>query len=176
LLVSITAQLGAVGLVPAEIEESYVNQHTALIRPRLGQINPRWAAFCMLSPIGKRQFELRTNGGTKQGLTLDDVRDILIPYPPLNEQASIVVNIDSACKETDNAMRRTSVEIDLIREYRTRLIADVVAGKVDVRGLAADLPEISSDEMQTVEEADDLVEDEEIDESADAGEDDFAAD
>ena len=43
-----------------------------------------------------------------------------------------------------NAAVRTEREIDLMREYRTRLIADVVTGKVDVREAAAGLPEVDS--------------------------------
>lgn len=43
--------------------------------------------------------------------------------------------------ELHAAISRVEREIDLIREYRTRLIADVVTGKLDVRAAAASLPE-----------------------------------
>lgn len=43
--------------------------------------------------------------------------------------------------ELQAAISRVEREIDLIREYRTRLIADVVTGKLDVRAAAAGLPE-----------------------------------
>ena len=39
-------------------------------------------------------------------------------------------------------MRQTEQEIDLLHEYRTRLMADVVTGKLDVREAAAALPEV----------------------------------
>ena len=42
------------------------------------------------------------------------------------------------------AINRTEREITLLREYRTRLIADVVTGKLDVRPAAANLPDESS--------------------------------
>ena len=66
--------------------------------------------------------------------------------------------------EVSAAMRRTKQQIDLIREYRTRLIADVVTGKLDVRAAAAGLPE----ELEEIEP--DATEAEEIDLDAEPAE------
>ena len=46
----------------------------------------------------------------------------------------------------NTAARRLQREIDLLREYRTRLVADVVTGKLDVRGAAARLPDDAAQE------------------------------
>ena len=54
--------------------------------------------------------------------------------PPLEEQKTICRWITEECKPLDDAIARTEDEIKLIREYRDRLIADVVTGQVDVRG------------------------------------------
>ena len=50
--------------------------------------------------------------------------------------------ISEKANAPDSAVGRAATEIDLLREYRTRLIADVVTGKLDVREAAAALPEI----------------------------------
>jgi type I restriction enzyme S subunit len=64
----------------------------------------------------------------------------------------------------DSTLSRIHREIDLIREYRVRLIADVVTGKVDVRAAAASLPVEMTDEAfleeSVLDEA--MAEDEEI--------------
>jgi type I restriction enzyme S subunit len=53
------------------------------------------------------------------------------------------------------AISRLEQEITLLREYRTRLVADVVTGKLDVREVAAGLPEeIQSDDVQDATEED----------------------
>ena len=52
-------------------------------------------------------------------------------------------------------MRSLASEIDLLREYRTRLIADVVTGKLDVREAAARLPD-EADEPEPLDEVEDL--------------------
>ena len=61
------------------------------------------------------------------------LNDVHIPLPPLSEQASIVQHLIEATGKTSNAIDCARRQIDLINEYRTRLIADVVTGKIDVR-------------------------------------------
>lgn len=59
------------------------------------------------------------------------------------EQLSIIEHIRGETQAIDEAIRRAQREITLIREYRTRLISDVVTGKLDVRGV--ELPEAETD-------------------------------
>ena len=72
-----------------------------------------------------------------------------IILPTIEEQTEIVKHIESALLEIDAAIDLQQRNIDLINEYRTRLIADVVTGKVDVRGLVFALPEDFEDEEET---------------------------
>ncbi|MEF8716746.1 MAG: hypothetical protein V5B35_15545 [Candidatus Accumulibacter necessarius] len=64
-----------------------------------------------------------------------------IIQPPANEQRLIVETIREETTELDTATSRLEREIELLREYRTRLVADVVTGKLDVREAAARLPD-----------------------------------
>ena len=61
--------------------------------------------------------------------------------PPLPEQATIARFLDGKIEKVREGIARAQGEIDLLREYRTRLIADVVTGKLDARAAAAELPE-----------------------------------
>ena len=79
-------------------------------------------------------------------LTGDKLRAHRFPFPPLAEQESLVNFLDSVTKRIDQGVSATLRQIDLLREYRTRLIADVVTGKLDVREAAAQLPDESDDE------------------------------
>ena len=56
-----------------------------------------------------------------------------IPLPPHPEQASIAQYVTEATGKTSKVIDRTRRQIELMEEYRTRLIADVVTGKIDVR-------------------------------------------
>jgi type I restriction enzyme S subunit len=61
-------------------------------------------------------------------------------YPPPHEQVKIADAIDKECNDINITVDRIRRKIELLREYRTRLIADVVTGKLDVREAAASLP------------------------------------
>lgn len=65
-----------------------------------------------------------------------------IPLPPLDEQKAIIAEISSTCRELDVALEKTRRELELLNEFHTRLLADVVTGKLDVREAAAALPEV----------------------------------
>ena len=62
-----------------------------------------------------------------------EVREIRTAVPPLSEQNTIVTYLGKATADIDTAIAHTRRQIELLYEYRTRLIADVVTGKLDVR-------------------------------------------
>ena len=96
---------------------------------------PRFLAYTLHSVFGQSQFKLAEYGGTKQGLGLDDVRDVLVLLPGHDEQHEIVTELDVQTTRIMAAIDRAKEQIELIREYRTRLITDVITGKLDVRGV-----------------------------------------
>lgn len=66
--------------------------------------------------------------------------------PPVREQRQIIEAIGASNSAANRSINDAHCEITLLREYRTRLIADVVTGKLDVREAAARLPDEDSDE------------------------------
>ena len=141
LLLSVTAYIGSVGVAPEGFEEAYVSQHVARCRPLPG-MHARWLGYVLLSTVGQTHGQMSLYGGTKDGLSLDDVKNYPILLPPQHEQEQAVRWIEGGLsglvKIGDGAKR----QIELVREYRTRLVADVVTGKLDVREAAARLPEV----------------------------------
>ena len=79
-----------------------------------------------------------------------------IVHPPLPEQATIVRYLDEAAVDIDDTINRTRRQIELLSEYRTRLIADVVTGKLDVREAPARLPD-EVEEPEPLDQADTLI-------------------
>jgi len=77
---------------------------------------------------------------------------IPIPVPPVEEQELIIVQLSNNTAALRAAITRTQRQIELVREYRTRLIADVVTGKLDVRGAA--LPDLPVDDADFDDAAD----------------------
>ena len=56
-----------------------------------------------------------------------------IPLPPLDEQRAIVAYIDEKCKKIDTLVSDLQAEIDNMKEYKQRLVADCVTGQVNVQ-------------------------------------------
>jgi type I restriction enzyme S subunit len=69
----------------------------------------------------------------------------------MDEQQRIVESIDANGAPVNATISRLEREIDLLREYRTRLVADVVTGKLDVREAAARLPD-ETEQSERLEE------------------------
>ena len=86
---------------------------------------------------------------------------IKIALPPLSEQDAIVRHLGIALAKLNGGNERANREIGLLQEYRTRLIADVVTGKLDVRAAAAALPEAPEPEEAEAELGEDVPEDDE---------------
>ena len=140
LLVSVTAYIGSVGVAPEEFEEAYVSQHVARCQP-LPEVCSRWLGYVLLSSVGQTHGQVSLYGGTKDGLSLDDVKNYPILLPPRNEQEAAVQWIDGELSALVKIGDSTKRELEMVREYRTRLIADIVTGKLDVREAAARLPD-----------------------------------
>lgn len=143
LLVCITGALtGNVAFVPdLWTDEAYVNQHVALVRPNSCEVDPEFLAYALKSLPSQIQFRGSEYGGTKQGLGLDEVKNVEILIPPKPHQREVVSQIRKETRSIDFAVARVEREIALLHEFRTRLVADVVTGQVDVRAVADGLPD-----------------------------------
>jgi type I restriction enzyme, S subunit len=79
--------------------------------------------------------------GSRLRLYPEEFLRLPIIQPPADEQQLIVQAIQGETSDLNNTIGRLEREIELLREYRTRLVTDVVTGKLDVREAAAQLPE-----------------------------------
>jgi type I restriction enzyme, S subunit len=164
ILICITGALtGNVVIVDSDLPRpAYVNQHVALVRVKPGSIDSRFLAYVLHSELGRIQFKTSEYGGTKQGLGLDDIKSAIVPVPPVKEQVTICADLDDKLRLTIWTSAALNREIASIREFGTRLTADVVTGKLDVRDAAACLAEDVAEVEPQDESAD------EVDESEDA--------
>ncbi|PLC47920.1 restriction endonuclease subunit S [Pollutimonas subterranea] len=92
LLISITGDVGNLGLIPPNFGDAYINQHTCLLR-FMPSCRTRYFPELMRSPLAKLQFD-EPQRGIKNSFRLSDVGEMLIPLPPLTEQHRIVEKID----------------------------------------------------------------------------------
>ena len=89
-----------------------------------------------------------TAKSTVDSIRLPMLQNLLVAFPKLPEQSVIVEYVDDHINRSEVAVERANKQIELIKEYRTRLIADVVTGKLDAREAAANLPDgVEEDEL-----------------------------
>ena len=101
ILVSITADVGMVGLIKEDLGEAYINQHLCLAR-QTGEFDGKYLAYYFASPVGGlAQLTESQRGVTKAGLTLGDIRSIKISVPPIEEQQEIVRRVEALFAKAD---------------------------------------------------------------------------
>ena len=94
----------------------------------------------------KRELMREAPVNTQGNLNVGRIGSRKVVLPPFPEQIAIVDYLDKATSEIDSAITRARRQIELLQEYRTRLIADVVTGKLDVRDAAAQLVDQADDQ------------------------------
>ncbi|MEX5275815.1 restriction endonuclease subunit S [Kocuria sp. CPCC 205261] len=132
ILMSITADLGSVALADESIEGGYTSQHVCLIRPNNHLADPKYVAYALLSSKVKAQIAEKSYGGTKIQLSLEDVRELEIPLPPLQEQRRVAQQCEDFVTTTEGLSSELQRIIALSRERRAALITAAVTGQIDV--------------------------------------------
>lgn len=111
------------------------------MEPTSGEISADYLLLLLLShPFTKFAVDTSMRVAMPK-INREALADCLMWYPDLNEQSSILKFIAHEASPIDTAISRLESEITLLREYRTRLFADVVTGRLDVRAAAAALPD-----------------------------------
>ena len=122
--------------------ETVFECHLVQARPDGRQVNFRYLVTQLNSYVLRHFLVSRANMVTMATIAQDTISSCPILLPPRIEQDRIIRWIDIQWNRISNAIADASRHINLMQEYRTRLIADVVTGKLDVRQAATELPEV----------------------------------
>jgi type I restriction enzyme, S subunit len=126
-----------------------VSRHVGIISPAYIVLSlskcleSRFANYLMRSRVMVDQFVAASKGvgDIQRQVFWPFLRYVQVPLPPVEEQRAIADKLENETAGMSQAITRLEREIVLLREYRTRLVADVVTGKLDVREAAARLPD-----------------------------------
>ncbi|MCF7853526.1 MAG: restriction endonuclease subunit S [Candidatus Pacebacteria bacterium] len=148
------AWMGALGI---SCRKGIVSPSYAVYRPLKGsRLAGEYADLLLRTVPYVSEFACRSTGIRSSRLRLypDTFLRIPIICPPLEEQRTLTDHISRATYQLNHAREQTEKEIALIREYQTRLIADVVTGKVDIRRAAQSLRSYEAEGDEQPEEND----------------------
>ncbi len=154
LLLTTEAPLGHVAMTDRE-DVAFAQR---IIRFRMNRtiLLPKFTLYALMSYYFQGQLLLRATGSTAKGIKASKLPQLLILCPPIEEQIGIINWIDHEVKLLDHVIHKTRYKMDLLREYRTRLISDVVTGKLDVRSI--EIP--AANDTEAIAEWDNLLDSE----------------
>ncbi|BAZ08212.1 restriction modification system DNA specificity domain-containing protein [Calothrix sp. NIES-4071] len=128
ILISITADIGMVAVIPEDIPEAYINQHVALARPQEYLLSEYFGWYIASSECGFKQLKELQRGMTKIGLGLDDIRSIWIPLPPVEEQKEIIRKIHYFFKIADTIEQQYQQTFGAIDQLDQTILAQAFRG------------------------------------------------
>lgn len=137
--------------------------HVFAVRPDQHRLEPRFLSAFMGTSYARAYFQSTAKQTTNLASTnKTKIGRLQVPLPGLDEQRAILAAVETETQPVSAAISRLESEIQLLREYRVRLVADIVTGKLDVREAAANLPDVapigmaedSGDDSDTTELAD----------------------
>jgi type I restriction enzyme S subunit len=132
-----------------------INQSVALLRTDSDQVLPDYFALTLRAPLYQERMALEAGGTAIKHIYITRLAKMKVTFPGVDEQGAILGLVGTPISRLERGRAAAYREISLLREYRTRLIADVVTGKLDVREAAARLPD-EAEETEALDEADDL--------------------
>ncbi|PZR80008.1 MAG: hypothetical protein DLM52_00235 [Chthoniobacterales bacterium] len=129
ILISITADIGMVAVVPENLGEAYINQHVALARP-VSSISTEYVAhYLSASQGGWKHLKKLQRGATKIGLGLDDIRSVPITLPPLAEQERIGAELERRLSVIEELEAVTSTELQRATRLRQSILQQAFAAR-----------------------------------------------
>lgn len=112
-----------------------VNQHVCIIRPIKELLDSEYLAYFLNSKLGQDLIWGNQKPGNRQSLTFPQIGSFRIPLPDVVQQREMVGKISMKIKKIEYSFAIIENEINLLQEYKTRLIYDVITGQVDVRNI-----------------------------------------
>lgn len=123
-----------------------------LVRLDLTRWVPDYFQMAFSSRGNKDRLQVSSIGSTMANLNASQVSRMRMRVPTLAEQRALIRKVRSLQEEHATQVAVVAREIELLQEFRTRLVADVVTGQVDVRAIAATLPDVPDvfDELDAI--------------------------
>ncbi|MCK9295789.1 MAG: restriction endonuclease subunit S [Desulfobulbaceae bacterium] len=115
------------GLAFKAVGKFWVNNHAHILTPKEGNID------YFVNLLENIDYTIWVSGSAQPKLTAEALGNVKIVFPDPDEQTAIVRHIETQCSRLDAIIDKFKKQIELLKEYRTTLISEVVTGKIDVR-------------------------------------------
>lgn len=134
ILISITAELGKIGLVPKGFGTAFINQHLALVRLKNGTASSPFVAYALSSKKLNQKLNSLNDAGAKAGLNLSTIRSFPLALPPLPEQKKIAAILST----WDRAIEGTEKLLANSQQQKKALMQQLLTGKKRLPGFTGE--------------------------------------
>ena len=128
-LVSITADLGSIGLVTEVVGEAYINQHIALVRFKNSE-QSEFMAWYLRSDWGQKDLLKNKRGAGKLGLGLNDIRDAKVPVVSDEQAKTIVFEISGRLSVCDSIEQTIDTSLQKAEAMRQSILKQAFEGRL----------------------------------------------
>ena len=128
-LVSITADLGSIGLVTEVVGEAYINQHIALVRFKNSE-QSEFMAWYLRSDWGQKDLLKNKRGAGKLGLGLNDIRDAKVPVVSDEQAKTIVFEISGRLSVCDSIEQTIDTSLQKAEALRQSILKQAFEGRL----------------------------------------------
>lgn len=143
---TVRTYLKAIWYVSEDADDLIASTGFAVLTPGSG-VEPEYLGYIIQSSPFVNRVSANSIGIAYPAIAETVLGRFPVALPPtVDEQQAIVAHIKTESAPLDDAIARTEEDIKLIREYRDRLIADVVTGQVDVRSWVPGPDDVVADE------------------------------
>lgn len=125
ILVSITAELGKIGLVSKDIGDAYINQHVALVRPKKSDLCG-FLAHYLTAPQTHKRLNRLNDSGAKSGLNLSTLKAFPVHSPETDECRKIADFLTSI----DTKISHLAEKHRLLKEYKKGVMQQIFSQKI----------------------------------------------
>lgn len=126
------AYLGKIGIIDSDYGEITINPSLILLKEI--KVNVGYFHHYLSCNYIQKNVEMISNSTAIPMISQEQLSNFICLLPPAMEQNSIKVFIEQETTKIDKTISKIEQEIELLKEYRTTLISEVVTGKIDVRG------------------------------------------
>lgn len=136
LIFSRNATVGEVAQVPVDHPPFAMGQDVVLLRRIDVATSPDFLQLVIRSSVVTQQLAVCMIGSTFKRINVEEIRSLVIAFPPADEQREISTYVIQQAGQFDQLIEEAVLSIELLRERRSALISAAVTGQIDVRGLA----------------------------------------
>ena len=119
-------------IVPDTTDKILLNQRNAVLKPKSLHLK-KWFYYVILDDGFKQEFNNQIDfTGQQPNISPNDIGNIEIPLPPIQEQTAIVAHIETQSAKIDKAIKLQEQQIERLKELKSTLIDSAVTGKIKV--------------------------------------------